>query len=276
MILLSLALVLISLGLLIAGLAGASQDLVWASIIATMVAGGCVALVLLRRRMAGGGGDTDEDAETAVDAETDEDTEEVVADERAASPRQPSGTVARDTAEDAPAPSRVIVRTPALPMAPAEPPGPVRLAGRIGSVVDEPTVKEPPAGRPIGGEPVGGAPPGGSYPELADEPPEEDVSARDALRVMALNSDVYVVDGRPRYHLRYCRHLAGREAVALPIPEARDTGFTPCSRCRPDASLAARAREGIRVGRTTPGGGPTPGGRHAKREDADTDPSWRG
>jgi hypothetical protein len=55
--------------------------------------------------------------------------------------------------------------------------------------------------------------------------------------------DVFVVDGRPRYHLVDCPHLAGREQIPLPVSEAREAGFTPCSLCKPDTTLAAKARE---------------------------------
>src|SRR5882757_595733 len=81
-----------------------------------------------------------------------------------------------------------------------------------------------------------------SYPDPPDEPPEEDVSATDALRIIDLRDEVLVVDGRPRYHLADCRHLTGRETVGLPISEARESGFTPCAWCPPDSRLAETAR----------------------------------
>jgi hypothetical protein len=93
----------------------------------------------------------------------------------------------------------------------------------------------PPTEVPPPDEPV-------SYPDPPDEPPEEDVSATDALRVIDLRDEVLVVDGRPRYHLAGCRHLTGRETVGLPISEARESGFTPCAWCRPDSRLAETAR----------------------------------
>jgi hypothetical protein len=80
------------------------------------------------------------------------------------------------------------------------------------------------------------------YPDPPDEPPVEDVSAPDALRVVDLLDEVMVVDGRPRYHLSDCRHLLGRDIIPLPIREAREAGFTPCAWCTPDTRLAERAR----------------------------------
>jgi hypothetical protein len=78
--------------------------------------------------------------------------------------------------------------------------------------------------------------------EPDDEPAPEMTSATDRARVSQLTNDVYVVDGRPRYHLRECVHLLGRESEALPVGEANELGFTPCGACEPDATLIAAAR----------------------------------
>ncbi|MGB9378744.1 MAG: hypothetical protein WCB04_14665 [Mycobacteriales bacterium] len=75
------------------------------------------------------------------------------------------------------------------------------------------------------------------YPSLDDEPAEEEVSPADVARVTSRSDDVLVVDGRPRYHRRACSSLIGRETVPLPVSEAREAGFSPCGRCRPDAHL---------------------------------------
>ncbi len=80
------------------------------------------------------------------------------------------------------------------------------------------------------------------YPDPPDEPPEEDVSAPDALRVVDITDEVLVVDGRPRYHVAGCPHLSGKEAVPLSRLEAREAGFTPCSLCAPDATFADAIR----------------------------------
>jgi len=72
---------------------------------------------------------------------------------------------------------------------------------------------------------------------LDDEPDEEEVSPANVARVAARSDDVLVVDGRPRYHRRACSSLIGRDTVPLPVSEAREAGFTPCGRCRPDAHL---------------------------------------
>ncbi|HWB37749.1 MAG TPA: hypothetical protein VHA75_17170, partial [Rugosimonospora sp.] len=73
------------------------------------------------------------------------------------------------------------------------------------------------------------------------EPPEEPASAAQRARVALLDTEVVVLDGRPRYHLADCAHLVGREgSEALPVSEAEELGFTPCSACAPLHTLLAR------------------------------------
>lgn len=128
-----------------------------------------------------------------------------------------------------------------------------------------------PAGDGLAGEPAG-APPGGTDPaaeavtmtipvqgapgrepghepeyldddvDPPDEPAPQQVSAADAARVGRMLTEVLVVDGRPRYHLPGCVHLLGRESEPLPVGEAVELGFTPCSLCEPDSALLADAR----------------------------------
>ena len=74
------------------------------------------------------------------------------------------------------------------------------------------------------------------------EPPPQLVSAADAALVATMNATVLVVDGRPRYHRAGCAHLRGRPTEPLPVSEAVELGFTPCSRCEPDTALIAGAR----------------------------------
>jgi hypothetical protein len=57
-----------------------------------------------------------------------------------------------------------------------------------------------------------------------------------------MSVDVLVIDGRPRYHLAGCVHLLGRDSEPLPVGEAVELGFTPCSLCEPDSALLADAR----------------------------------
>jgi hypothetical protein len=50
---------------------------------------------------------------------------------------------------------------------------------------------------------------------------------------------VWVIDGRPRYHLPGCAFLLGRGPVPVPLRQAVEDGFTPCGLCDPDSGLAA-------------------------------------
>lgn len=85
----------------------------------------------------------------------------------------------------------------------------------------------------------------------AEGPPgEEDTDAADLLVVYELTDEVIVVDEQPRYHLARCRWPDHEHVVRLPVREARDLGFTPCDRCRPDKALARQHRA---AGATTAG-----------------------
>jgi len=77
-----------------------------------------------------------------------------------------------------------------------------------------------------------------------DEPGVQVVSADDAARVARMDTDVFVIDGRPRYHTAACLHLVTREKEALPVSEAVELGFTPCSLCEPDRALLAATGRG--------------------------------
>lgn len=76
----------------------------------------------------------------------------------------------------------------------------------------------------------------------AHEPPVEEVEVTDLLLVVDLTDEVLVVDEHPRYHLEGCRFLSPRETIPLPLDEARTDGFTPCGWCTPDRHLADRER----------------------------------
>lgn len=75
-----------------------------------------------------------------------------------------------------------------------------------------------------------------------DEPAAQVVAVADAARVARMSAPVLVIDGRPRYHIAGCVHLLGRESEPLPVSEAVELGFTPCSLCEPDSALLAGAR----------------------------------
>jgi hypothetical protein len=49
---------------------------------------------------------------------------------------------------------------------------------------------------------------------------------------------VWVIDGRPRYHLGDCAIIKGQDAEAIPYEQATEDGFMPCSLCEPYAARA--------------------------------------
>ncbi|MET8307684.1 hypothetical protein [Micromonospora sp. NPDC005173] len=75
-----------------------------------------------------------------------------------------------------------------------------------------------------------------------DEPTEQPITPAEAAQVARLPDPVEVVDGRPRYHLATCSHLADRVPETLPVAEAVELGFTPCAHCAPATALLADAR----------------------------------
>jgi hypothetical protein len=75
-----------------------------------------------------------------------------------------------------------------------------------------------------------------------DEPAAQIVAPADSARVARMTAQVLVIDGRPRYHQAGCVHLLGRDSEPLPVSEAAELGFTPCSLCEPDSALLADAR----------------------------------
>lgn len=214
MIVLSFLLVLVALGFLVTGLVGASQVLIWGSIAASVAAGLClVVAVVQQRRLRDVGDGVDGVGLHDYDFRTEEPTTIIT---------PAAGEPAREQTRAKAPPGSGSWHEPAATDQNAE------YTDRQERAED--------AGQHGGGR-------AGYYEDPVDEPPEEDVSPSDVLRTADLSYDVLVVDGRPRYHLVDCPHLHDREAVSLPLAEAREAGFTPCSRCRPDSTLAARSRE---------------------------------
>lgn len=85
-------------------------------------------------------------------------------------------------------------------------------------------------------------PSSGELRTSSGDPAEEQTDAADLLIVSELDTEVFVVDEHPRYHLTECAWLRDRDTIPLPAKEARELGFTPCAMCRPDANLAERHR----------------------------------
>jgi hypothetical protein len=73
-----------------------------------------------------------------------------------------------------------------------------------------------------------------------DDPADEPAPANTlAPLIDKSHENVWVIDGRPRYHLSSCGFLVGQESEPIPLQQAVDDGFSPCSRCDPDTVLAA-------------------------------------
>jgi len=51
--------------------------------------------------------------------------------------------------------------------------------------------------------------------------------------------EVWVIDGRPRYHRGNCDILSGQDAEPIPLSQATEDGFIACSLCEPDVARTA-------------------------------------
>jgi hypothetical protein len=72
----------------------------------------------------------------------------------------------------------------------------------------------------------------------ADTAPAGDGSAPDEFAADSAGADadaVWVIDGRPRYHLGNCAIIKGQDAEAIPFEQATQDGFMPCTLCEPHA-----------------------------------------
>ena len=205
-------LVLVGLGLFVAGILTGITVLYWACVAACAVA--AVLLVVTRRKLP---------TETADSSAG-----------RGSGPRRRDARTAETPVQ------RDLSRAEA----------PVELPHQPEPVDDEaPTGLHATAHRTATGSTTMGPPTGGRRaahaaptPEEMVEPSVEEVEVTDLLIVVDLTDEVLVVDEHPRYHLDGCRFLVGKETIPLPLDEARTDGFTPCGLCAPDRHLADRER----------------------------------
>jgi hypothetical protein len=85
-------------------------------------------------------------------------------------------------------------------------------------------------------DPAGSADPDAEADQVeADDPPAADTDP--PLRSRGAEP-VWVIDGRPRYHLAGCDFLSDRVAEPVPLRQAFEDGFTPCGWCDPDTGLS--------------------------------------
>ncbi|HST46985.1 hypothetical protein [Jatrophihabitans sp.] len=165
----------------------------------------------------------------------------------------PAGRPAVPSAGVAGAPTRVAGSPADLAGAP-----PTGLAGAPsagGGAVSAPAVPAPPAASDpaagldpaaqAGGEPVGRHSQEAHLAEQ-DEPEADDPPIAETDPPLRSRGDesVWVIDGRPRYHLADCDFLLDREPEPVPLRQAVEDGFTPCALCDPDSGLVAAANRG--------------------------------
>ncbi len=218
----SLLLILVAIAAFGLGLAQGSNALLVVSIGASLLA--AVAIVLAARRAAGAREEPDVEGYTGLDKGEPGAEERVVtpsADDRLRDPghRRGEGTIyGRDSGgrADNAGTDVLVAEEPERVPIPSQPSG----SRQVVELDIEPDVDEDPP----------------------DEPAAQLVTPGDAARVARMSAEVLVIDGRPRYHQAGCVHLLGRESEPLPVSEAVDLGFTPCSLCEPDSALLAEAR----------------------------------
>ncbi|WP_410640233.1 hypothetical protein [Amycolatopsis sp. lyj-346] len=139
-------------------------------------------------------------------------------------------------------------RSAAAPEAPADssPPEPAEPAAPAEPVSEEQTTLIPASGDL--GDPADTPEPAPADASAETEttsdsdPGVEDTPEADVAVLADLEDEVVVVDEHPRYHLRTCPWLGPRDTIPIGVGEARQLGFTPCDRCRPDATLVAAHR----------------------------------
>ncbi|MFC6020371.1 hypothetical protein ACFP2T_29905 [Plantactinospora solaniradicis] len=249
----SLLLILVAVMLLVLGLASGSSGLLISSIAVSLLA--AVALVVGARQAAGARGAAGfvPDEQFVDDGANVDDGGEDVAPPRRRRP--PTSTrmaptdprlagTGRGTGADPFDDAGPVLTDPLDGPVPAQPDRSGADADIADADIDDTGWRQP-AGRsemPGSGPASRGEPGDDAVP--ADEPEAQVVSEADAAMVAGLVDDVYVVDGRPRYHLADCPHLHDRESEPLPVGEAVELGFTPCGRCEPDSALLTDARRG--------------------------------
>jgi hypothetical protein len=229
-------LVLLGLGLFVAGLATGATVLYWLCVVACVAAGVLLVTARLRMGRAAPGRRTPADAPPATPAPPATGQLPVRGATAASVVGPDTGSAVAAPAASAP-PAAGDPAVPASADLPAAVPPPAERAPEDGQ----------PAGPATGERAVASAAHArrgtGEVPlDTAGDPPVEEVEVTDLLLVVDLRDEVLVVDEHPRYHLPGCRWLGTRTTIPLPLDEARTDGFTPCGFCSPDRTLAERER----------------------------------
>ncbi|MEV6443204.1 hypothetical protein [Amycolatopsis sp. NPDC051716] len=151
--------------------------------------------------------------------------------------RRSSAPAAPAAAAAAPAASAVSPPEAEAPESPAEEEQTTLIpaAGDLGDPADTPDTPDP--------EPAEEADASAEAETKPDsDPGVEETPEADVAVLADLEDEVVVVDEHPRYHLTTCPWLGTRDTIPIGVGEARQLGFTPCDRCRPDATLVAAHR----------------------------------
>jgi hypothetical protein len=100
----------------------------------------------------------------------------------------------------------------------------------------EPVAAEP---EPVAAEPAYEPTPAAAFSEApaapfsSRDPFAAALSELDVPLIAVLDTDVWVVDGKLRYHRRDCMMIKHVNAVPIPIDKAKADGFLPCPLCNP-------------------------------------------
>ena len=104
-----------------------------------------------------------------------------------------------------------------------------------------PVAPNPPVSAPVTAPPVAteAVVPEAAAPEAVVPAPvtpaPEPMAAPAAPAVQPAAPDVWVIDGRPRFHRVDCVQLVGQPIEPIPASQALEDGFIPCSLCAPNA-----------------------------------------
>ncbi|HEX8095159.1 hypothetical protein [Jatrophihabitans sp.] len=237
-----LVLLVAGLALLVLGLITGGTVLVVASILASLLA--AMTILRYRRRPQAGGA-----AGSSGPAGTEEPQARTAAQVGTAAQVPRAG---RAPASVSAAPLPVAVPPAHAAEEPSRAPEPAHAATEPAHAATEPARAEPLHPEPLHAELEDLAEPHDGPESTADtgnrtEPQPEDMDVAEPAEAdtdppLRSRGDepVWVIDGRPRYHLPDCAFLSGRGPVPVPLRQAVEDGFTPCALCDPDSGLAAR------------------------------------
>lgn len=72
-------------------------------------------------------------------------------------------------------------------------------------------------------------------PQFDEDAAQPAAAVDDAQATAQADDEVWVIDGRPRYHRGDCAIIKGQDAEPIPYEQATEDGFMSCSLCEPDA-----------------------------------------